>query len=342
MAKVLVGMSGGVDSAVCAALLKRDGYEVTDVNLKLWNESKTSDKDAEKIADLLGIGYIQADCASSFKKQVVDYFVDEYLNARTPNPCVRCNRYLKLRTLLDIADRRGIGYIATGHYARVCKENGKVMLKKSLYPQKDQSYFLYDAEKDVLNRLILPLGTYEKKEIRELAEKFQIPVAKKPDSQEICFLPDGDISGFIKRHAENLPPRGDILYQDGKKCGRHDGIYNYTIGQRKGIGAYGKAVFVREINAEDNTVTIGDDLYSHGLYTENFTNTSGITFKDDMRVTVKIRSRAREAEAEISRSGTGVFVKFFEPQRAVTPGQSAVFYMGDTVFGGGIILKTAK
>ena len=342
MAEVLVGMSGGVDSAVCAALLKREGYEVTGVNLKLWNENETSDKDAERIADLLGINYIQADCAANFKEHVVDYFIDEYLSGRTPNPCVRCNRYLKLRTLSDIADRRGIEYIATGHYARVCKENGNVLLKRALHLQKDQSYFLYDIEKDVLDRLILPLGVYEKKEIRELAEKFKIPVAKKPDSQEICFLPDGDISGFIKRHAEDLPPRGDVLFQDGQKCGRHDGIYNYTIGQRKGLGAYGRAVFVREINAEDNTVTIGDDLYSGGLYTGNFTNTSGIPLPDNMRVNVKIRSRAKEAEATISRSGEGVFVKFFEPQRAVTPGQSAVFYVGDTVFGGGIISEPAK
>lgn len=339
MKKVLVGISGGVDSAVCAVLLKREGYEVIGANLKLWNENETTDKDAEKVADMLGIDYIKIDCFKNFKKYVVDYFLDEYLKGRTPNPCVRCNRYLKLRALCDAANERGIDYVATGHYARVCRENGNVLLKKALHAQKDQSYFLYDIGEDILKNLILPLGGYEKSEIRALAEEFRVPVAKKPDSQEICFLPDGDISEFIKRHAENLPPRGDILFQDGIKCGRHNGIYNYTIGQRKGLGAFGRPVFVRDINAEDNTVTIGDDLYSGGLYTENFRNTSGLPFDDNMRVTVKIRSRAKEAEAVIKRSGEGVYVKFSEPQRAVTPGQSAVFYIGDTVFGGGIIVK---
>ncbi|MBO4898351.1 MAG: tRNA 2-thiouridine(34) synthase MnmA [Clostridia bacterium] len=339
MKKVLVGISGGVDSAVCAALLKREGYEVIGANLKMWNESETADKDAEKVADMLGIGCIKVDCSERFKKYVVDYFIDEYLKGRTPNPCVRCNRFLKLRALCDAADERGIDFVATGHYARVVRENGSVMLQKALHAQKDQSYFLYDIGEDILNKLILPLGAYEKKDIRLLAEQFGIPVAQKPDSQEICFLPDGDISSFIKRHAENLPPRGDILFQDGIKCGRHDGIYNYTIGQRKGLGAFGRPVFVRDIDAENNTVTIGDDLFSGGLYTENFTNTSGIQFEDNMKVTVKIRSRAREAEATLKRCGKGVYVKFSEPQRAVTPGQSAVFYIGDTVFGGGIIRK---
>ena len=339
MKKVLVGISGGVDSAVCAALLKREGYEVLGANLKLWNENETSDKDAEKVADILGLEYIKIDCAGNFKKYIADYFISEYLKGRTPNPCVRCNRYLKLRALCDAAKEREIEFVATGHYARVVRENGRAMLQKALHPQKVQSYFLYDIGEDILNMLLLPLGAYEKSEIRALAEEFKIPVAKKPDSQEVCFLPDGDISGFIKRHAESLPPRGDILFQDGIKCGRHDGIYNYTIGQRKGLGAYGRPVFVRDINAENNTVTIGDDLYSKGLYTENFRNTSGLPFEENMKVTVKIRSRAKEAEAVITRCGEGVYVKFSEPQRAVTPGQSAVFYSGDTVFGGGIIRK---
>ena len=336
MKNVLVGISGGVDSAVCAALLKEQGYNVTGAYLGLWQDGKSADNSALEVSKRLGIELVELDCAKSFKSLVVDYFTNEYTLGRTPNPCVRCNRVVKLRALLDAANRLGADYIATGHYAKTEKTEGGTVLKKALHPQKDQSYFLYDIGNDILEKLLLPLGSYTKDEIREMARVRELGVEKKPDSQEICFLPDGEYAAFIKKHAKNLPPRGNILL-DGQVCGRHDGIYNFTIGQRKGLGAFGRPVFVREIDAHTNTVTIGDDLRRSVLFTENFTFTGDTEREFPFNATVKIRSRAREAAASVYRDGNGIRVEFEEPQRAVTPGQSAVLYSGDTVVGGGII-----
>lgn len=340
MKKVIVGLSGGVDSSVTAALLKRDGYDVTGVSLRLWRDSGTQDNDARSVADSLGINYAEADCEKDFKSLVVDYFVNEYLHGRTPNPCVVCNKKLKLRALLRAADSMGADYIATGHYARTEHTENGVLLKRASYIKKDQSYFLYDMEHDILERLILPLGIYSKDEVRQIAADLGIRVAKKPDSQEICFLPDGDYVSFIEKYATSLPPRGDMLFEDGIKIGKHEGIYRYTIGQRKGLGSFGKPVFVRNIDARNNTVTIGDDLYTNVVFTENFTNTCSLPVSFPIEVTVKIRSRAKEAPAVAEPFGNGLKIIFSEPQRAVTPGQSAVLYKDDVVVGGGIIKST--
>ena len=339
MKKVIVGLSGGVDSSVTAALLKKEGYDVTGVSLRLWRDSGTQDGDARAVADSLGIAYAEADCEKEFKALVVDYFVNEYLHGRTPNPCIVCNRELKLRAILRAADSMGADYIATGHYARTEHTENGALLKKAACAQKDQSYFLYDMGYDILERLILPLGGYSKDEVRQTAAELGIQVAEKPDSQEVCFLPDGDYISFIEKYASSLPPRGDLLFEDGVKIGKHDGVYRYTIGQRKGLGAFGRPVFVREINPESNTVTIGDDLYSKVVFTENFTNTCRLPLSFPMNVTVKIRSRAKEAPAVAERYGNGLKITFSEPQRAVTPGQSAVLYKDDIVAGGGTIIN---
>ena len=337
MKKVLVGVSGGVDSSVVAALLKKEGYEVCGVNLKFWCNGEKNDDDARKICNFLEIPYYEGDYSSLFKEKVVNPFINEYLCGRTPNPCVMCNPAVKIFALLDFADKLGIEYIATGHYAKILREDGKVYLQQGENLRKDQSYFLYGVKKEQLSRLLFPIGGFSKEEVRAMAEEFKIEVSKKPDSQEICFLPDGNYGEFIKNNCENIPPEGYFVDTEGNPIGIHHGIYNYTVGQRKGLGAFGKPYFVREINAEKNTITIGDDALSSELVTENFAFTGDSNFVFPMRAEVKIRSRAPLTPATITEYGSGIKITFDTPQRAVTPGQSAVLYSGNTVLGGGII-----
>ena len=336
MASVLVGISGGVDSAVCAAVLKSEGYDVFGVNLKFFGES--DDGDARKICDFLEIPFYQGNYCDLFKSKVISPFINEYLKGRTPNPCIMCNPAVKLFSLVDFADKLGIDKIATGHYAKIITEGDKIYLAQGESLKKDQSYFLYGIKYNQLKRLLFPIGGYSKEKVREIAEEFGIEVSKKPDSQEICFLPDGNYGDFIRETAEILPPEGYFIDENGNYLGKHKGIYNYTIGQRKGLGAFGKPYFVRKIDAEKNTVTIGDDVLSGNLVTENLIFTGDAKREIPFRAEVKIRSRAPLTPATISKYGDGVKIHFDTPQRAVTPGQSAVFYDGNRVIGGGIII----
>lgn len=335
MEKILVGMSGGVDSAVAAALLKQRGYQVYGATLKLRDGGE--DEDAARTADFLSIPHKTVDFRSAFKKRVIDYFISEYLSGRTPNPCVVCNRHVKMQALLETARAMGITRIATGHYARIKVIDGEKYIARGRNLQKDQSYFLYNITREQLYSLRFPLGELSKQEVRELAQSYGISVSKKPDSQEICFLPDGKYSEFIKENVKDLPGGGYIVDEMGAPVGIHKGIYNYTIGQRKGLGAFGRPVFVTGIDASQNTVTIGGEIFGKSLVLDSFTTPNGKVLKLPMELDVRIRYRAKEARAVVSGGESGMKIDFLEPQRAITPGQSAVLYDGEVLLGGGTI-----
>ena len=262
MSKVVIGMSGGVDSSVAASLLKEQGYDVIGVTMETWQDNgETSEavRDARKVADDLGIPYYVLDFKKEFKCNVMDYFEDEYMNGRTPNPCIACNRFVKWEALLKKAKEFGAEYIATGHYSSIVKlDNGRYALKRADNLAKDQTYALYRLTQDQLSRTIMPVGHYTKDEIRKRAEEIGISVADKPDSQDICFIPDGDYASFIKNNTEKDIPEGNFVTVDGKVVGRHKGIIHYTVGQRKGLGvALGYPAFVIEIRPETNEIVIG-------------------------------------------------------------------------------------
>lgn len=347
--KVVLGLSGGVDSSVSAALLKEQGFEVVGCVLKVWREDQDTafieqKKDALRIADFLGLELIELDISEQFKKEVIDYFVSEYDSGRTPNPCVVCNRTIKFKYLVDLAKKIGAKYIATGHYAKVehDKKTDRYLLKRSQANSKDQTYFLYSLSQQVLSKTLMPLANYNKTQVREIASRLSIPVADKPDSQEICFLPDKDYVNFIKRYADINPKGGNFVDIDGNVIGRHSGIINYTIGQRKGLGvAFGRPMFVIDIDAKSNTVTLGEagsDLKNE--LTVRDANFISIERLDGpMRVTAKIRQGFKDAPATIEPKKDGlVRLTFDNPVRAITRGQSAVFYNDDIVVGGGIII----
>ena len=342
MKKIAIGLSGGVDSASAAYLLLEKGYDVTGIILRLKPESLADGdiSDAQKIADRLGIELRVVDRRDFFKENVIDPFVSEYKNARTPNPCVECNSVIKFGAMLDYALQIGCDGIATGHYARIEENGGRFLLKKSESP-KDQSYFLYKLSQHQLSHTVFPLEGLEKTEIREIAEKAGLPVAEKGDSQEICFVPDDDYISYLASLGITSP-KGNFVDINGNILGTHNGIINYTIGQRKGLGAFGKPMFVTGISAENNTVTIGENgsQYSSGLIADRLNFIPFDKLDVPMRADVKIRFRAKPAPATVTPNNDGtVSVVFDEPQRSVTPGQSAVFYDGDTVIGGGRIIS---
>ncbi|MBQ2848314.1 MAG: tRNA 2-thiouridine(34) synthase MnmA [Clostridia bacterium] len=341
MKRLAVGLSGGVDSSAAALLLLEQGYDVTGVILRLkpGNYADSDIADAQRIADCLGIELKILDRRDYFKKNVIEPFVSEYLAARTPNPCVECNSAVKFGTLLDYALEIGCDGIATGHYAKIEEKDGRFLLKRS-ESAKDQSYFLYRLSQIQLSRAIFPLEGMQKDEIREKAEKAGLPVARKGDSQEICFVPNDDYIAYLSSLGISSP-KGNFIDKDGNVLGEHSGIINYTIGQRKGLGAFGKPMFVTAMNAADNTVTIGENgsQYSIGFVADrtNFISVEALT--EPIRANVKIRFKAKEQPALITPNNDGsVTVIFDEPQRSVTPGQSAVFYDGDVVVGGGRIV----
>lgn len=338
MKKVLVGMSGGVDSSVAALILKNKGYEVIGATMVLFdNECFSNDtcNDAKKVCDKLGIKHYVIDLKDIFKKCVIDDFVENYKNGFTPNPCVCCNKYLKFGALWQEAKKLKCDYIATGHYAR--QENGKLMMSNS--KGKDQSYFLYGIDKDVIKHIIFPLESFENKdEIRQIALDNNLIVAKKKDSQEICFIPDNDYASYLAKNIKNSLPIGNFVDINGNVLGKHKGIINYTIGQRKGLGISSKTpLYVIDINVKTNNITLGEEkeLYKTELVCSNI-NILVDYFPEN--VEAKIRFRSKKAKAHLKKIDNGnIKVIFEEPQRAITKGQSVVFYDEDVMLGGGII-----
>lgn len=358
--KVVVGMSGGVDSSVAAYLLKEQGYDVIGVTMRLWQEddkreetgkeccSLSAVEDARRVADQLNIPFYVMNFGKDFKRDVVDYFVEEYLQGRTPNPCIACNRYVKWEALLKRSLEIGADYIATGHYARITRrENGRYAIANSVTTAKDQTYALYNLTQEQLSHTLMPVGEYTKEEIRAIAEKIGLRVAKKPDSQEICFIPDHDYAGFIERMAgKEVPGGGNFVTTEGEILGSHKGITHYTIGQRKGLNlAMGKPVFVTEIRPDTNEVVIGgaEDVFCREFVADHMNYMGVSQIEDGMRFLTKIRYAHKGAMAALYKMGEDkVRFVFDEPQRAITPGQAVVFYEEDCIAGGGTILNCCK
>lgn len=354
--KVVVGMSGGVDSSVAAWLLLQKGYDVMGVTMQIWQDEVPEQveenggccglsavDDARRVASRLEIPYYVMNFKQDFKENVIDYFMDEYLKGHTPNPCIACNRYVKWESLLKRSMDIGADYIATGHYARIEKlPNGRYALRKSATSAKDQTYALYNLTQEQLSKTLMPVGEYTKDQIRTFAEELGLPVAHKPDSQEICFVPDGDYAKFIEENSGKKIPEGNFVWTDGTVIGKHKGITHYTIGQRKGLGlAMGRPVVVTEIRPETSEVVIGeaDDVFRTTLRADRLNWMSVPDIEGEARFLAKIRYNhsgsmctVRKIEEDL------VECTFDEPVRAVTPGQAVVFYDGDYVAGGGTIL----
>ena len=349
-------MSGGVDSSATAALLLEQGYDVVGITLKLWPQdcvSRAEDKccgpqavtDARAVCHTLGIPYYLIDEAAEFQAKVIQYFADEYKMGRTPNPCVLCNQNLKFGRLIERADRLGAEYIATGHFARIeaSPDGASRLLKRGRDPRKDQSYFLFSLRQEQLARAMFPLGDKTKTDTREVARQCNLKTADKEESMEICFVPDNDYAGFLQQTHLVERHRGDIVDLQGRVLGQHDGIEFFTIGQRKGLGLSSpKPLYVIELDPASNRVVVGDDA---ALERDEFTaeRCNWIAFDAPsvpLAATVKIRYNHPGAEATVSPLGDGkVKVKLHSPQRAITPGQAAVFYLGDLVLGGGWIAR---
>lgn len=347
MKKVVIGMSGGVDSSAAAYLLKEQGCEVVGVTMKMWScGDKTDDsaiRDAKSVCDTLGISHHVLDFQEPFKNMVVAHFMDEYFAGRTPNPCIMCNRYMKWEALLNYADSIGADGVATGHYAQIKKlDNGRYTLFKSA-AGKDQTYMLYRLTQSQLARTVMPVGLYPKSEIRKIAASIGLTVADKPDSQDICFLPDGNYQKFLAEYSDRKIAAGNFVTKDGAVIGQHTGITNYTVGQRKGLNlAMGHPVFVTEIRPETNEVVIGEsDELMTTVVRAGAVNFMAVEKPDGaLRVTAKIRYAHKGAEATIRMIDEDtVEAVFDEPQRAATPGQALVFYDGDMVIGGGTICR---
>lgn len=359
--RVLVAMSGGVDSSVTAALLVERGYEVIGVTMQIWDPAVTevagehvgccslaAVEDARRVANRLGIPYYVLNFRHAFKEKVIRYFCREYLRGRTPNPCVACNRFIKFEVLLQKARALGAAYVATGHYARIIydAERKRYYLCRSRDEQKDQTYFLYTLTQEQLAHTLMPLGDYTKKEVRQMARERNLPVSEKPESQEICFIPDNDYRRFLKEMAGEQVKPGPFLDLEGNVIGQHEGLPFYTIGQRRGLGiAAGRRLYVIDIDPARNAVILGPEeaLWKSELIAEdnNFIAIDKLT--SPMEVQAQIRYKSRPAPAVIIPLEDGrVRVRFLEPQRAITPGQAVVYYQGQYVVGGGIIAERGK
>lgn len=360
MSKVVVGMSGGVDSSVAAYLLKEQGYDVIGVTMQIWQDEDACSveenggccglsavEDARRVAAALDIPYYVMNFKKEFRENVIDYFTSEYVNGRTPNPCIACNRYVKWESLLIRSMAIGADYIATGHYARVEQlQNGRYALRRSATLAKDQTYALYNLTQEQLKKTLMPVGVYSKDEIRSIAEKIGLLVADKPDSQDICFVPDGDYASFIEEEVRAKTgrelPKGNFVTPDGRVLGQHKGIIHYTVGQRKGLGlALGYPAFVLEIRPETNEVVIGtyEESLTYDVRAEKANFMSVERLDGPRRVFAKIRYNHKGAWCTVEQEGLDAFVCHFEePQRAVTPGQALVLYDGEYVLGGGTIV----
>ncbi|MEG1996506.1 MAG: tRNA 2-thiouridine(34) synthase MnmA [Oscillospiraceae bacterium] len=338
--RVLVALSGGVDSSVCVKLLQEQKFDVGAVVFKMSPAHQSTVDAAVETANVLGIPIFIEDLTALFEQNVISYFINEYMNGKTPNPCVVCNKTVKFKALLDAANKYGYDFIATGHYAKLVKTEDEVFLKRGACDKRDQSYMLYRLSQDVLKRLLLPLSDMEKPSVREIALKSNMPAAKKPDSQEICFIPDNNYSNYIeKRNGKQVP--GDFIAPDGKPCGKHKGIIHYTVGQRKGLGiALGEPVFVREIDPKTNNIYLsnnGGELFSYAII-NSVTTVSDKPLSQSINALVKIRSTAALTPATITPlANNKAEVVFRTPQKAVAKGQSIVIYVDDCVIGGGFI-----
>ncbi len=346
--KVLLGMSGGVDSSVSAKLLMDAGYEVVGITMKLHNNSACGGADrareAKALCDTLGIQHYTVDFMDEFKTRVIDDFIRCYANCQTPNPCVECNKYLKFGVMYDYAKQLGCDYISTGHYAKVeySEKYGQYVLKKAMAKAKDQSYFLYNLTPEILQHFLLPLSSYQSKdEVRSIAADNGMAVATKPDSEDVCFIPDGDYKKFLEENSDIRPLAGDITLADGTVLGRHSGLYRHTIGQRKGLGiAYKAPLYVTGFDVANNRLIVGEEneLYTQEFTVKNLHWTLANAPTGPVKAMVKIRFSRREYPATILHTGDTAQVIFDRPQKSVTPGQSAVFYDGDIVLGGGKIV----
>jgi tRNA-uridine 2-sulfurtransferase len=363
---IAVAMSGGVDSSTVAAMLRAEGHDVVGLTMQLWNQRRLAGHsgmpeavqgrccslddvyDARRVAETLGIPYYVVNQEDRFERDVVQPFVEEYLSGRTPIPCSLCNNHLKFDQLLIVAQQIGADALATGHYARVefDKNRGRWLLKRPADSSKDQTYFLFGLTQDQLSRTLFPLGELTKPQVRDLARHHGLALAAKPDSQEICFVPGGDykkfLDAYLAERGESLPDTaGELVTTDGQVVGEHNGIQNFTVGQRKGLGvATGSPLYVIQIKGDQRQVVVGnqEELYSRTLRARRVNLVSVDDLREPMRVHVKIRHRHEGAPAVLEKASSDeVLVRFDAPQRAITPGQSAVFYDGDVVVGGGWI-----
>lgn len=353
MKKALIAMSGGVDSAVSACIMKSRGYECIGCTMKLYNNedigisrentccSLDDIQDAKSVAGTLGIPHYVFDFSEDFKEKIIKKFASSYIIGKTPNPCIDCNKYMKFDKLFARAEMLGCDCIVTGHYARITEKDGKYSLLKAVDPEKDQSYVLYQLTQELLSRICFPLGEMHKSETRRIAEENGFVNAHKHDSQDICFVPDGNYAKIVDEYAKGKNLEGNFIRTDGSVICPHKGITHYTIGQRRGLGIAAPAsLYVLKINPQDNTVMLGgsEELFSREANVEEVNWISGEVPGEPVNCKVKIRYRQKEQPAVVTPLGeNSVSVLFDEPQRAITPGQAAVFYDGDTVLGGGVI-----
>ena len=351
--KVMIGMSGGVDSSVAAFLLQKESFEVIGATMKLYNNEDidfVSEKtccslddvlDAKSVCARLGIRHYTLNMTDDFKKEVIERFISAYQNGFTPNPCIDCNRYMKFSKMLHKAQELDIDYVATGHYARIERQGDRYILKKAVDLSKDQSYVLYSLTQEQLKVTKFPLGNYTKQQVREIAEENGFVNARKHESQDICFVPDGDYSKFIEYYTGKTYPCGDFVDMNGKRLGEHKGIIRYTIGQRRGLGlALPASMYVVEKDVDNNKVILGfnDDLFKKEVNVKNISFTACDGLDKPERLCAKIRYNQKEQPATVTQTDENHFtIVFDEPQRAITKGQAAVLYDGDTVVGGGTI-----